>query len=262
MSIADTSSLLAELKLAHLVEVLASEPIESLVEAYQDSRPKCLAHLKTLGVSKLTERQALTNALGKALREDRIGTASSTDGVSQASSNGNNGSSSNGNNSSSSNGNNGSSGTPAAARSTPVPAAGAAPGPSIARVTRLYAVSDIHWDFPENRGWLQNVADGAHKDDAVVLVGDITHKCELFEDCLRTFTRKFGVVIFVPGNHDLWIRPDVGAEFRTSIEKLEWCLAACNRLGVRTDPTRIEGTGGAVWVVPLFSWYHHLFDGH
>jgi hypothetical protein len=30
---------------------------------------------------------------------------------------------------------------------------------------------------------------------------------------------------------------------------------------VQTGPTRVAGDGGAVWVVPLHSWYHHAFDG-
>ena len=74
MSIADTVSLLMELKLSHLSEVLGGEPLERLVETLQsEGRPSCLTHLKTLGVSKLTERQALINGLGKAIRENRIG---------------------------------------------------------------------------------------------------------------------------------------------------------------------------------------------
>eukprot|EP00966_Prymnesium_polylepis_P258483 5970728-Prymnesium_polylepis.1 len=140
--------------------------------------------------------------------------------------------------------------------------AAAVPAPPAARrVTRLYALSDLHWDFVQNRKWLEGVADGSHMDDALVIAGDVTHKTDQFEDCLRTLKRKFGVVIFVPGNHDVWIRPDVGADFATSIDKLEWCLSVCERLGVQTGPTRVAGDGGAVWVVPLHSWYHHAFDG-
>ena len=237
-SVSDTSSLLAELKLSHLSDVFVGESLESLVQVLQESRPKCLSHLKTLGVAKLAERQTITNGLSKAIREARIDTS----GKSQPASN--------------------TSSTADAAVATAqanVDADASTGSPT--RVTRLYAISDVHWDFKENRKWIAKVADGSHSDDVLVIAGDVTHKCEQFEDCLSTLKRKFGDVIFVPGNHDLWIRPDVDGTFHTSIEKLEWCLATCKRLGVRTEPTRLEGAGGAVWVVPLYSWYHFSFDG-
>ena len=97
-------------------------------------------------------------------------------------------------------------------------------------------------------------------------------------------------VLFVPGNHELWIkRGDANCEgkppFVDSVEKLDWILhmcesryrnrpsptrrpllctqwrqppTRCDTLGVRTQPTKI---GGAVWVVPLLSWYESNLDG-
>jgi hypothetical protein len=217
--ITDSASLLTTLKLAHLSDSLAGESLESLMEQLQAGRPSLLSHLKAKGVSKLADRQTLTNGLSRAVREERIGAP----------------------------------GTAALAETT-VPAKPVLAAAARRRVTRLYALSDLHWDFAENRKWLDKVSDGSHMDDAVVLAGDITHKMDQFEDCLRAFKRKFGVVIFVAGNHDLWIKPDVGGAFATSLDKLEWCHKTCERLGVRTTPTRIEGADGAVWVVPLASW--------
>jgi len=225
--ITDSASLLTTLKLAHLSDSLAGESLESLMEQLQAGRPSLLSHLKAKGVSKLADRQTLTNGLSRAVREERIGAP----------------------------------GTAALAETT-VPAKPVLAAAARRRVTRLYALSDLHWDFAENRKWLDKVSDGSHMDDAVVLAGDITHKMDQFEDCLRAFKRKFGVVIFVAGNHDLWIKPDVGGAFATSLDKLVWCHISCERLGVRTTPTRIEGADGAVWVVPLASWYTHTFDGH
>lgn len=222
MMVSDTKSLLKQLNLLHLSDVLAGEPLENLVGQLQASRTTLLSHLKATGVTKLAERQALTNGLAKAVREERIGTDDPA---------------------------------PAASLVTPASTAGRR------TTTQLYALSDLHWDFPENRKWLDKVPDGSHMNDAIVIAGDVTHKVDQFEDCLRALTRKFGQVIFVAGNHDLWIRPEVGAEFGTSLEKLDWCLAACKRLGVCTEATRVEGEGGAVWVVPLYSWYNHSFDG-
>lgn len=38
--------------------------------------------------------------------------------------------------------------------------------------------------------------------------------------------------------------------------KLQRVLELCNRLGVHTQPTCVEG----LWVVPLLSWYHDRWD--
>ena len=42
------------------------------------------------------------------------------------------------------------------------------------------------------------------------------------------------------------------------LAKLEWLLALCDTLDVRTTPTKLADT---VWVVPLLGWYSSNLDG-
>jgi len=112
---------------------------------------------------------------------------------------------------------------------------------------RLYAISDLHWDYQKNRTWLDALPAGAHRSDAIILAGDITHVCADLESCLRRFKAIFGEVLhahmrmqttrtqhaprvhahalahaqvlYTPGNHELWVkRADVGRRFADSVE--------------------------------------------
>ena len=113
---------------------------------------------------------------------------------------------------------------------------------------------------------------------------------------MSQFCRKFGVVFWVPGNHELWLRRD-GSEGTDSFEKLArleqlcacictacalpthylytgytlplhylctarpHCMHSCDRLGVVTSPQHVQLRGGAaVRVCPLLSVHHTSFD--
>jgi len=219
-----THELLGELQLSHLSETMNGQALLELVNILERSRLELLQHLRDLGIEKLAERQRLANGLGKAHREGRVGFQ---------------------------------------APLQPIEAPRPAPlAPAKKRERKLYAVSDLHWDHEANQSWLHRIPDGSHMDDAIIVAGDITHKMDMFRDCLTCFKLKFGEVFWVAGNHDLWVcRQDVGMEFKTSVDKLEWCLQVCSELNVRTEPTRIQGSGGSVWVVPLYGWYNSDFDG-
>ncbi|KAL1527515.1 hypothetical protein AB1Y20_008905 [Prymnesium parvum] len=138
------------------------------------------------------------------------------------------------------------------------------PAPRRASVTtRLYAVSDLHWDHPENRAWLEKLQPLAHADDAIILAGDISHRPSVIEECLRGFKARFAHVFFCPGNHELWVKRDdahvaAAGRFETSLDKLRWLLDLCASLGVHTQPLKLAG---GVWVVPLLSWYQSNLDG-
>jgi len=63
---------LREVGMSHLSAVLASTSLEQCVHNLRQGRLHILGHLKEMGVAKLPNRQALTNALGKAQREGRL----------------------------------------------------------------------------------------------------------------------------------------------------------------------------------------------
>jgi predicted phosphodiesterase len=117
---------------------------------------------------------------------------------------------------------------------------------------RIYAVSDLHADFRENRRLLERIPAGEHRRDALIVAGDVADQLPLVSEVLGGLRERFAELFFVPGNHELWVR----GEPRDSVEKFHAVLAACAEVGVRTAPARV----GGAWVVPLFSWYHAAFD--
>jgi predicted phosphodiesterase len=119
---------------------------------------------------------------------------------------------------------------------------------------RIYAISDLHTDFRENRAALERAGLAGHRDDALIVAGDVADAEAVLRDTLEWLAGRFAEVFFVPGNHELWVR----GEQRDSMEKFRAVLRLCDQLGVRTEPARV----GGVWVVPLFSWYDAEFDVH
>lgn len=82
--------------------------------------------------------------------------------------------------------------------------------------------------------------------------------------CLRAFKRVFRRVFYCPGNHDMWIRPkgqhsDEPSQFADSVAKLIALWQLCDELEVDTGPCQLSP---AAAVLPLDSWYSHLFDKH
>jgi predicted phosphodiesterase len=117
---------------------------------------------------------------------------------------------------------------------------------------RIYAISDLHTDFRENRAALERAALTEHRDDVLIVAGDIADSEAVLRDTLGWLSGRFREVFFVPGNHELWVRGDE----RDSLQKFNDVLRLCDQAGVRTAPLRV----GGVWVVPLFSWYDADFD--
>lgn len=125
-------------------------------------------------------------------------------------------------------------------------------------MTRVFAISDLHLDFKPNREWLRGLPANDHRDDALVVAGDLSDRLELLTAGLAHLKQLFPRVFFVPGNHDLWVRRK---ECPDSLEKFRQVLDACARLGVETAPARLGEGAGAAWVVPLFSWYEKPEEG-
>lgn len=117
---------------------------------------------------------------------------------------------------------------------------------------RIFAVSDLHADFRENRRRLDEISAADHQDDALIVAGDVAASLPILAEALGFLRGRFREVFFVPGNHELWVRRDEG----DSVEKFHAVLGTCAALGVRTRPARV----GGAWVVPLFAWYHADFD--
>lgn len=205
---ASLAALLGDAGLPHLAERLSAWTLEECAVRLAESRPRLLDALKQAGVDKLTERQRVANAIGKALRQ---------------------------------------AGMPAAAAAGPSTATAAAPA---AGQPRIWLVSDTHTDHADNMAWARGL--DVHTPDVLVLAGDISHDLGVIEETLRAFLRCFSEVFYCPGNHEAWVSPGEG----DSLAKLERVRQLCASLGVRTEPELV----GAVWVVPLLSWYDLSLD--
>lgn len=108
--------------------------------------------------------------------------------------------------------------------------------------SRLFSVSDIHIDFPDNWDWLTDSVNNTKKylNDGIIVAGDVTHKLDCLEKFFRLLVSNFRDVFYVPGNHDLWVfgqGTDVGS--KDSIEKFHQIMELCKRLGVHTSPKKV-----------------------
>ena len=94
---------------------------------------------------------------------------------------------------------------------------------------RLFLVSDVHVDAPENQRWIDQLSETAYQRDALILAGDVSEELALIKVTLRILASKFARVYFTPGNHDLWAEGNVD-----SMAKLHAIINLCDELGVAT----------------------------
>jgi 3',5'-cyclic AMP phosphodiesterase CpdA len=126
-------------------------------------------------------------------------------------------------------------------------------GSSNVPIVRVFALSDIHIDYEVNANWIANVSATDYRDDVLILAGDVTDSLRLLDWCLRTLAARFRRVLFVPGNHDLWVARE-GPE-KTSLQKFQEVAAVVQSSGASMQPFRERG----VSIVPLFGWYDYSF---
>ena len=113
---------------------------------------------------------------------------------------------------------------------------------------RVFAVSDVHVDYAENLAWVLSLDRKEYAKDILILAGDVTDKMPLLEQVFISLAASFKAVLFVPGNHELWVRED---NFDCSLDKFEAISELCKSCGVRTDVLKLSD----ISFVPLYSWY-------
>ena len=117
---------------------------------------------------------------------------------------------------------------------------------------RVFAVSDIHVDYEENLNWILSLDNEEYANDILILAGDVTDKMPLLERVLVSLAASFKTVLFVPGNHELWVRKD---DFDCSLEKFEAITELCKSCSVYSDVFELLD----ISFVPFFSWYDFSF---
>lgn len=123
---------------------------------------------------------------------------------------------------------------------------------------RLFAISDLHLGHPANREAMASIK--PRRGDWLILAGDVAEKNEHIRFAFEHFSEKFEKLVWVPGNHELWIRP--GADTARGVERYEELVALCRDYAVLTpeDPyplLRLES--GTVRLCPLFLLYDYSF---
>lgn len=129
---------------------------------------------------------------------------------------------------------------------------------ALSSAMKVFAVSDLHVDYKENKEWCEDISETDHQNDVIILAGDVSHDIKKVEETLLLFRSKFGAVFYVPGNHELWVR-NGDPTIKNSIDKFEQIISMCKRIGVHVSPYKV-GNIKKVWIVPLFAWYHENLD--
>ena len=118
---------------------------------------------------------------------------------------------------------------------------------------RLFALSDLHVDYDANSRWVEALSLVDYSDDILVLAGDISASIERFERCIAQLVRRFKKLMFVPGNHDMWItRTDQSTD---SLAKFRKVCRIAEGNGALLNPYHL----GQLSIVPLLSWYDFSF---
>lgn len=117
---------------------------------------------------------------------------------------------------------------------------------------RIYALSDLHIDYVENRRWLSQLSAVDYQDDWLLLAGDISDRMTLLAQCFTQVAEKFQRVLYVPGNHDLWVHRESHAD---SIEKYRAVCALARDLGLHLESIESD----QVSVIAILGWYDYSF---
>ena len=118
---------------------------------------------------------------------------------------------------------------------------------------RVFAVSDLHIDYEVNAKWVRGLSSVDYVNDVLILAGDITDKRHLLEWCLTTLSKLFKRVLFVPGNHELWVVREGSS--KDSMKKFYEVVATVESSGASMHAF----CESEVSIMPLLGWYDYSF---
>lgn len=118
---------------------------------------------------------------------------------------------------------------------------------------RVWAISDLHLDYSINRIFFHELSAVDYLEDILILAGDIHHEIKVVQHFFEAVRPKFKEILFVPGNHDVWITAaDRGID---SMQKYHQLLLLAKETGIQTNNYQV----GSLTIVPLHSWYDFTF---
>jgi len=106
---------------------------------------------------------------------------------------------------------------------------------------RVFAVSDLHVDYDFNTKWIANVSTADYVDDVLILAGEVKDVLRSLDWCLSTLVARFRKVLFVPGNHELWVVREARA--KTSLQKLREVIHVVQASGPPLSRSTITAYG-------------------
>ena len=65
--------------------------------------------------------------------------------------------------------------------------------------TKVFAISDLHVDYPENLRFILSWSKEKYGNHALIVAGDVTDNIALLKSTLETLVNTFKHVFFVPG---------------------------------------------------------------
>ena len=124
-------------------------------------------------------------------------------------------------------------------------------------IMKLFAISDLHVGFAQNRAAIRDMR--SRHDDWLILAGDVCESPEHLAWTLDELASRFQRLIWVPGNHELWTMP---GEATRGQDRYDALVALCRDRGVLTpedDYVVWEGHGGPHLLAPMFLLYDYTF---
>jgi predicted phosphodiesterase len=117
---------------------------------------------------------------------------------------------------------------------------------------RVFTISDLHLDYAPNRDWVARLSRHDHQNYILILAGDVSDRLALLAEGFAELVRRFSTVLYVPGNHDLWVHRE---GMHDSFEKFEAVQRIANEHGVRMTTHRVAELA----IVPMLGWYDYSF---
>ncbi len=125
---------------------------------------------------------------------------------------------------------------------------------------KLFAISDLHVGYPDNRREITAIT--PHPEDWLIVGGDLGETLDHVKYVVDTLGPKFAKLIWVPGNHELWVDPGAKANEPRGEARYRMYVEYCRSVGVLTpeDPyVEWSGEGGRHLLVPMFLLYDYTF---
>jgi predicted phosphodiesterase len=123
----------------------------------------------------------------------------------------------------------------------------------MAKGVRIFALSDIHVDYEANTQWVAALSRAEYVEDVLILAGDVSHSIVHLARCLSQLAFRFKKLLFIPGNHDLWVVPQ-DSNFN-SLDKFDQVRMIAEASGASMAPYHHRQLS----IVPLLGWYDYSF---